>query len=633
MKEPNVEAQISSSPESPGNITTAAALTALQLDRKKAFSVLRRVVAQAFRYKWRFAFAMLACVGAALANLALPRLLGMAVDQIVLLIREAQLSQGKSLAPVAATALLLAGAGILRGLLQMTAGYNAEYVGQSIGRDLRLAFFEKLQRLDFAFHDRMDPGDLITRGMLDLEGVRGFLEFGLQRILQLIVLVGIGGWMLFRQDAVLAAVTLLFLPVAGLLASRMGICLRLAWTRLQAQMAVLTRIMEENLQGARIVRSSHAHEQQMAIFDDASNHALLLANDRIRIRTRSMAQINGAYYTAMLLILWLGVHRIAAGAITIGQLAEFLAFMTILQMPVRQISMIMNAGARAISSGTRLFQILDAQPEITTLPTSKALKSEGGELRFENVSFHYTPNGPAAVKDISFTVRPGKIVGLVGPTGSGKSTIASLAMRFYDPAQGRITIDGQDIRTATLTSLRKAVSLVPQDIFLFDDSVERNIAYATPQARRRTVREASMTAQLHDNIAGLPAGYRTSVGERGSRLSGGQRQRTAIARSLMPDAKILIFDDATSAIDTATEHRLRGALRAITADRATIIISHRLSSLMHADEILVLQEGRITERGSHAELMEKQGYYARLYHLQTRQPVPDVQPSHEEVEG
>jgi len=603
--------------------SASQAIASLGIDTTRASGILYRVVSQAFRYPVRFTLAMLACLGAALANLMLPRLLGQAVDQIIAVPRDHSFGATTALEPVAVTAGLLVTAAALRGVLQMTAGYNAEHIGQSVGRDLRIAFFEKLQRLDFAFHDRIHSGDLITRGMLDLEGVRGFLEMGVQRLVQLILLAGVGGWLLFARDPLLASVTLLFLPIVGVMAGRMGIRLRLAWTRLQERMTILTRVMEENLHGSRVVRAFPARDHQMAAFDEAGNAALVNANQRIRVRASAMARINGTYYAAMLLVIWLGSYRIAAGAITIGQLAEFLTFMTLLQMPIRQISMIVNAGARAVSSGTRLFQILDRDPDIADHVQARPLAIQDGTLRFENVSFRYADDAPWAVQDINLTIERGRTLGIVGPAGSGKSTLAHLTARFYDPQQGAIFIDGQDISGLTLESLRHAVSLVAQDIFLFDDSLGRNVAYAEPQAHRSTVRAAAATSQLHDHVAGLPQGYRTMIGERGSRLSGGQRQRTAIARSLLPGSSLLVLDDATSAVDAATEHRLRTALRAATRDKAIIIISHRLSSLMHADEIIVLQEGRITERGNHAELIAANGYYALLYALQTQSSDPE----------
>lgn len=599
-------------------------LAALGLTEVPALRILWRVVRQAGRYKWRFGIALAACVGASLASLMLPRLLGHAVDHAVALLGPGNQGHG-ALLPVGQTALLLVAASALRGLLQMAASYNGEHVAQSIGRDLRVAFAEKLQRLDFGFHDRIHSGDLITRAMLDLEGPRGFLEFGVQRMLQLVVLVGIGGWLLAGRDPVLAGVTLAFLPVVAVLAGRMGLRLRLAWTRLQERMAILTRVMEENLQGARVIRAFPSLAHQLAAFDRAGNAALEQANRRIVFRAGAMAQISSAYYAAMLLVLWVGSQRIASGAITIGQLAEFLAFMTILQQPLRQISMIMNAGARAVSSGSRLFEILDREPTIRDEPGARPVQVTAGTLRFENVSFRYGPAGRLALKGINLTVRRGATLGIVGPAGAGKSTLANLAVRFYDPSSGRILIDGQDIRAVTLHSLRSAVSLVAQDIFLFDDSVERNIAYAAPTTLRPAVREAAVTAELHEQVERLPGGYRTSVGERGSRLSGGQRQRASIARGILPESAILVLDDATSAVDAATEERLRNRLRGATADKATIIISHRLSSLMHADEIVVLDHGSIVERGTHAALMAADGYYAELYRMQTTADDPALQ--------
>jgi ATP-binding cassette subfamily B protein len=407
-------------------------------------------------------------------------------------------------------------------------------------------------------------------------------------------------------------------PVVAWRAANMGLRLRLAWTRLQEKLSVLTRVMEENLQGARVVRAFSSQGFEMEKFDAAGNAALALANERIVVRSGSMAVINSAYYLAMGLVLWVGGHRIAAGIITVGQLTQFLAFMTILQLPVRQIGMIMNSSARAVSSGKRVFEVLDLEPAIRDAPDAAALAITAGVLRFEEVSFRYAEDAPWAIEQVSFAVASGQTLGIVGPSGSGKSTIAQLIPRFYDVTEGRVTIDGQDVRQVTLESLRAAVGLVQQDVFLFDDSVSCNIAYADPEAEDQSVHNAAVLAQMHEHVIALPAGYGTLVGERGSALSGGQRQRVAIARGLVPDPVVAVFDDATSAVDAATEHRLRAALREATQHRATIIISHRVGSLMHADEILVLDAGRVAERGTHAQLLAAGSYYATLYRLQSQ---------------
>ncbi|HEX8057003.1 MAG TPA: ABC transporter ATP-binding protein [Novosphingobium sp.] len=593
-------------------------IRSLDIDLREAPALLWRVIKLVLRYRGRFAFATACSLGATCFNMMVPGLLGHAVDEVHMLLRQGHPTPGAAVGVLGSTALLILGASVLRGGLQMAAGYSSERIGQSVARDLRLAFFEKLQRLGFDFHDRIHSGDLITRGMLDLEGVRGFIENGMQRLISLILLLGVGSALLFSEDPVMALLALSFVPIAAWRAANMGLRLRLAWTRLQEKLSVLTRVMEENLQGVRAVRAFASQRFEMAKFDESGNAALVLANERIVIRAGSMAVINSSYYLAMALVLWVGGHRVAAGAITIGQLTQFLAFMTILQLPVRQIGMIMNSSARAISSGRRVFEVLDLEPTIRDAPGARPLAAGEGVLRFEEASFAYGADAPLALDRVSFSVGPGKTLGIVGPSGSGKSTIAQLIPRFYDVSAGRITIDGQDVRGVTLDSLRAAIGLVQQDVFLFDDSISSNIAYADPNAGDDALRNAAGVSQMHDYIAGLPSGYATPVGERGSSLSGGQRQRLSIARGMVPDPAILVFDDVTSAVDAATEHRLRAALRNATDHRATIIISHRLGSLIHADEILVLDAGRVVERGTHAELMARGGYYATLHRLQSQ---------------
>jgi ATP-binding cassette subfamily B protein len=307
--------------------------------------------------------------------------------------------------------------------------------------------------------------------------------------------------------------------------------------------------------------------------------------------------------------------------------------MTLLQAPIRQIAMIFNAMARATSSGARVFEILDLKPTVADAPGAKPLVAEQGVLRFEHVDFRYDPDGKQVLSDISFEVPPGRTLGIVGPPGSGKSTIANLIPRFYDVSGGRITLGGQDVREVTLASLREYVGLVQQEAFLFDASVGHNVAYADPWADDERIVGAARTAQIHDHIAGLPGAYDTRVGERGVALSGGQRQRMSIARGVVPGPGVMVFDDSTAAIDAVTERKVREALAKATETKATVIIAHRLSSLMHADEIVVLDEGRIVERGSHADLLAQGGTYADLYELQSRSDAGATldEPAREEV--
>jgi ATP-binding cassette subfamily B protein len=507
---------------------------------------------------------------------------------------------------------------IIRGAATMLQNYHGEAVGHLIAFELRLAFYEKLQHLSFSYHDRIHTGELMTRGMLDIDGTRMWVHTGILRMVLLVFLIGGGIWMLSSIDPLLTAVALSFVPLVGVGASIARLKLRRLWYALQEELGVLTRVMEENLGGIRVVRAFASQAFELARFDVISDRALAILHRRIDTFVKSTTTMTFAYFLSMALVLWIGGERVLAGRLSIGELTAFLAFMTILQMPVRQIAWMINSIARASTCGSRLFEILDLQPEIRDRPNAPDLLLTQGKVRFENVSFSYQGEGALPVLNgIDFEVYPGKVIGIVGPPGSGKSTIAHLLPRYYDVSDGRITIDGQDIRDVTLRSLRACVSVVQQDSFLFSSAIDNNVAYGDPWADRSAIRRASEAAQLHQYIAQLPAGYDTLVGERGVSLSGGQRQRLAIARAVVPDSKVIVFDDSTAAVDAGTEHDIREALAEVTRDRACIIIAHRLSSLMHADEILFIDAGRIVERGSHDDLLAQRGRYAALHALQS----------------
>ncbi len=592
--------------------------TAARVDVSKMPRVLQRITARALRYPGRMALAIGCSLGAAAASLTLPRLFGQGVDQAGALLKAGAAHAGEAQGALWGTALLVIAATVIRGVLTMMTGYQGEYVSQRVGYDLRLQYFQQLQRLSFGFHDRIHSGDLVTRGMLDLEGARVFIQNGVMQLISLLLLLGFAAYMMLTTDLVMGLIGLAFVPVAGFALGRMGFLLRVTWLRVQELMAVLTLTMEENLQGIRVVRAFAGKRFEMAKFDAASKEALDFSYKRITLRFRAVSVMSVSFYGSMGLLLWYGGHKVVGGAMSVGKLTEFLTYMTLLQTPIRQIAMIFNAAARATSSGARLFEVLDLEPEIADAPGAKALAASAGTLRFENVDFAFDPAGKQVLKDVSFEVRAGQTLGIVGPPGSGKSTIANLIPRFYDVSGGAITIDGQDIREVTLASLREYVGLVQQESFLFDASIGHNVAYADPWADDARIEGAARTAQIHDHIAGLPEAYETRVGERGVALSGGQRQRLSIARGVVPGPGVMVFDDSTAAIDAVTERRVRDALAEATATKATIIIAHRLSSLMHADHIVVLDDGAVAERGTHAELVKAGGVYADLYELQTR---------------
>ena len=581
--------------------------------------ILLRIIRLALRYKIRVAVAVAATITAAVFQLMIPPLLGDAVDSALGLLRDGVADADAARAALTRAALLLLGASVLRGVFTLIHNYNGESIGHLLAYDLRLAFYNKLQNLSFSFHDRVHTGELITRGMLDLEGVRMFVNTGLLRLVLLTVLISIGAYLLLSTDLLLGLFSLSFVPFVAWQSSSARLKLRTLWLSLQERMAILGQIMDENLTGIRVVRAFGAEPYEIEKYDVASEEAMTIARKRIKTRVASTTVMTFAYFISMGLVLWVGGLRVLDGAMTVGTLTVFLTFITILQLPVRQLGMLVNSIARASTCGSRLFAVLDLEPAIGDGAGAKPLALDRGVVRFEDVSFAYTGAGaPPVLRGVSFEIGRGGTLGIVGPPGSGKSTIANLLPRYYDPSGGRITVDGQDIRDVTIASLRHAICVVQQDPFLFTASLENNIAYGDPWADDGMIQDAASVAQINGFVGLLPDGYGTLVGERGVSLSGGQKQRVAIARAAMLRSAVLIFDDSTAAIDAETEQRIRAALKPHMANCVTIVISHRLGALRHADEIIFLESGRIVERGTHESLIAEGGRYAALQALQNR---------------
>lgn len=587
----------------------------------KGMGPLMRITRFSFRHPYQACLAIGATVVASVLQLTIPRLLGQAIDQAqnVLSVSGEQAQQ-----VLVWTAFALLAISVARGFFTLVQNYFSESVGHYVGYELRLAFYDKVQRLSYSYHDGVHSGDLITLGLLDLDGLRMFFATGLVRTILLAVLIGVGAWMLISTDLVLGLLALSFVPFVAWRSSVAQLTLRATWMVLQQKLSVLTRVMEENLGGIRVVRAFSGQKHELEKFDAASRDALDLAHQRVQVRVKNTSMMTFSFFAAMGLVLWIGGNKVIAGEMSVGTLASFLTFMTILQMPVRQLGLMVNSYARASTCGDRFYAFLDAPEDIADRPGATPLKVTDGVLRFDDVHFTYPGATVPALNGISFEARPGQTIGIVGAPGSGKSTLANLIPRFYDVSQGCITIDGQDVRDVTLQSLRRSVAVVQQDTFLFTTTIENNIAYGDPWAKERKIERAAESAQLHNYIMGLPGEYGTVVGERGVSLSGGQRQRLSIARSLVLKPAVMVFDDSTAAIDAGTEHRIRSAIRRYASDRVTMIIAHRLSSLMHADLILFLEDGRIVERGSHEELLALGGRYRALYDLQTR-PVEDLE--------
>lgn len=551
----------------------------------------------------------------------IPRLLGQAVDQAQNILTVAA---DDAQAALMWTAMTLLGVSVARGAFTLLQNYFSESVGHHVGYELRLAFYDKVQKLSYSYHDKVHTGDLITMGLLDLDGVRMFFATGLVRTILLSVLIGVGAYMLLSTDLMLGLLALSFVPFVAWRSSVAQLTLRATWIALQKKLSGLTRVMEENLGGIRVVRAFSAQDFELDKFEAASREALELSHQRVNVRVRNTSAMTFSFFAAMGLVLWFGGNKVIDGEISVGTLATFLTFMTILQMPVRQLGMMVNSYARASICGERLFGFIDEPLAIDDAPGATDLTIDKGTLRFTDVRFTYPGATHATLDGVSFEARAGQTVGIVGAPGSGKSTLAHLIPRFYDIDGGSITIDGQDVSQVTLQSLRRAVAVVQQDTFLFTTTIENNIAYGDPWSKETKIEKAAESAQLHNYIMGLPAGYDTVVGERGVSLSGGQRQRLSIARSLVLKPAVMVFDDSTAAIDAGTEHRIRSAIRRYAKDRVTLVISHRLSSLLHADTILFLENGKIVEQGTHDELLALGGRYRALYDLQTR-PTDDIE--------
>ena len=598
-------------------------------DTGGGFHVLMRIIRMALEYKMFIAVGLVLIVGASIFQLFIPLLIGSGVETVEEIFNSENPDIDALRWTLVTTAAMLLGSAVLRGLFTYGHMYISENLAQRLGYRLRMLYYEKLQRLSFAYHDRVHTGDLLTRGLLDIEGVRAFASRGMLRVLYLAIFVGTGTFLMMREDWQLALISLSFVPIAAWRSVVARLQTSQGWRRYQEEMGQLTKIMDENLKGIRVVRSFSAEPYELAKYDKSSNEAFNRAYQLVTVRATNLSYITLAFFGAMSLVLLVGGLKVLdeSDPFSLGQLAQFLAFMSIMQNPVRQLGMVVAGWARGATSGKRLFEVLDQVPEIDDKPGAKDLVITGGVLRFEHIDFAYMDQfgDEQVLTDVTFEARPGHTIGIVGPPGSGKSTLAHLIPRFYDPIAGRILIDDQDISEITLASLRRTVGVVEQDTFLFTTTIDNNVAYGDPWAEHRTIESATSNAQMGEYVERLPSGYGTLIGERGVSLSGGQRQRLSIARSIMLHPQIIVFDDSTAAIDAATEQRIRAALQEVTADRATIIISHRLSSLMHANEILFLEGGKIVERGSHAELLEQGGKYRDLYELQIRPEDDNVQ--------
>jgi ABC-type multidrug transport system fused ATPase/permease subunit len=493
--------------------------------------------------------------------------------------------------------------------------YYTEFTALRVVYNIRNVLFDHIQHLSFTYHDEAETGQLISRSTSDVDALRGFMGGGLQNLMSnSVIFLGVLP-ICFRMDWRLALVALAALPFLGVVVFRFSAKINPLYAAHQNQMGEMTNTIQQNLMGIRVVKAFAREDHEVRRFTVEVRKALdrWMGYGRVSAFYTPLMDFIAAVGTTSVLLY--GGIQVIQGHLTVGEFIAFNAYLGMLIWPVRTLAGVVEMAQSAIASADRIFEILDTRPEAHLGDGTVELRDCQGAVEFDDVSFAYA-DGSRALANISFKVQPGEMVALVGPTGSGKSSLVNLLPRFYDVTGGRLLIDGIDVKDYTLTSLRKQIGIVAQETFLFGDSARGNIAYARPDASLDEVVEAAKAANIHRFIESLPEGYDTEIGERGVNLSGGQKQRIAIARALLMDPPILIMDDSTSSVDTETEMLIQKTLKSLTASRTTFVIAQRLSTVKRADKIVVLEKGRVADLGTHEALLVKEGLYAEICRLQ-----------------
>ena len=548
--------------------------------------------------------------GVAAINLALVRLAGSLWDVVTVQHDAEKMTQLIS---------VFLGLVILQGLCSMGHSYLTAWVSQNAIAEFRKHLFAHLQTLTISFFSRRRTGELLSRLMSDVTVIQSLVtETPIDAVKQLVTFVG-GITFLLLMNWQLCLLILVLLPLLVVISKLFGRRLKSLSTSIQDHTAALSTLAEEVISGIRIVKSFVQAPRETERFADQVDQTLRLTLSRAGIMAVFIPVISLMTFSSATAVLWYGGRQVIEGTVTPGDLFAFILFAGILIGPFSSAARVFTQIKEAQGATQRVFEILDAQPDIDDRPGAQTLVSVDGHVRMEQVTFGYDLRH-SVLSNLSFEAKPGELVALVGPTGAGKTTVINLLHRFYDPTEGRLTIDGKDFRDVTLESWYQQIALVPQETILFGGTILDNIRYGKVGADEATVWEASKAAHAHDFITTLPDGYQTVVGEKGVNLSGGQRQRIAIARAILKDPRILLLDEATSSLDTDSERLVQEALQRLMEGRTTFVVAHRLSTIQRADRILVLDKGKLVEEGTHAQLLEHQGLYHYLYTIRLSEP-------------
>ncbi len=504
----------------------------------------------------------------------------------------------------------------IRGVFSFLQTYWAERNSQGIAFDMRNDLFSKISKLSFSYHDRNQTGQLMIRATDDVEKVRLFIGQGLLQAVGAFLLLTGTLIILTATNAKLTLVVLPILPLALIVFMIFGKVSQPLFVKVQQRLSALNTVLQENLAGMKVVKAFTREKSEEKKFEVAANSLMKQQIDVTRVFAFLFPLVFLIANVGQALVLYFGGRQIINGTLTLGQYQEFSLYLIFIFFPLAQLGFIITQMSQASASAGRIFEILDTKNEVADKPTAVPLPSVQGKVAFDNVTFRYFGGGDPVLSEVSFEAEPGQTVALLGATGSGKTTIINLIPRFYDPTEGRVIIDGHDIRDVSLETLRSQIGIVLQETTLFAGTIRDNVAYGKPDATMDEVIDAAKAAAAHDFIMSFPDGYDTPVGERGTTLSGGQKQRIAIARALLLDPHLLILDNSTSAVDLETEYHIQKALDKLMQGRTSFVIAQRISTVMHADQILVLEKGRIVARGKHADLMETSEIYAEIYNSQ-----------------